>query len=79
MKIVENKPKQNVNQATKIQVIMRYQNVPVEKIAQAAGVKKGMISKVIWGVKKSPRVRGVIASQLGFNSWEELMAHKEVV
>ncbi len=78
MKVV-NKPKRNVPQATKIQILMRKHGVPEQRIADEAGVKSCTVNKVIWGITTSANIQSVIARKLGFDSWEELLAHREVV
>ncbi len=73
------KPNRDVPQATKIQVLLRKKDISQTELARRAGVTMVTVNQVIWGVKKIPRIRLHIAKELGFESWDELMAHKEVV
>jgi len=75
----ENNPKRDVKMATKIQVIMRRQNISQTQLAKKAGVTLVTVNQVIWGIKRIPWLRTFIAQELGFENWNELKAHKEVV
>jgi hypothetical protein len=44
-----------------------------EKIARAVGVDQSMVTKVIWGDKRSARVQGAISRAIGYSNWDELV------
>ncbi len=77
--VMNTKPTRDVNTAIKIQCVMTRLNISQRDLAAKAGVTFQMINKTIWGTGTSKAVQKDIAKALGFESWEELKNHREVV
>ena len=77
--ILKNNIQRDVGTAVKIQCVMTRAGISQAQLAMKIGVSFPMVNCVIWGTKTSPRVREGIATELGFESWDELKHHREVV
>lgn len=72
-------PARDINTGIKIQCVMTRQGITQKDLAVKAGVNFSTINRIIWGTRTSAAVQLVIAQALGFESWEELKSHREVV
>ena len=48
-------------------------NIKLEAVAKRAGVTVGQVSRVICGTRKTINVKNVLATMLGFSTYEDLM------
>lgn len=76
---VTKKKKEDLPTGYKISFLIADRGTSQEELAKKIGVSSPMVSYVIWGQKTSPKTRKKIAKELGFESWEALVNHKEVL
>jgi len=72
-------PRPNREQGAWITFLSKRQGLTWEQIAQEAQVSGEMVHMVIYGKRVSSRVQKIIARELGYKSWIDLLASREEV
>ena len=68
---------QNRKQGSRIEALIKHNDLSIEVIAKKLGTKPNNIAKIIWGERKHSLTQEGIAMMLKFEDWKALSAFVE--
>ncbi len=65
----------NRRQGAWISYQLKVRGIRQADIAASVGVTQTSVNRIIYGARTSAKIRRAVAASIGFNSWNDLIAH----